>query len=376
MKKLYLDYAAATPMAPEVQAVMRPFLSKTFHNPSATYLAARFARQALEQARSEIAMIIGARPVEVTFTAGATEANNLAIQGVMRQFPEGEILTSAVEHDSVLAPAALYKNRQVPVNQQGVVDLKRLEAMVTEKTVLVSVMLVNNELGTVQSLNEISKLLNKLSDSRRGNLPLYLHTDAAQAPLYADLHAARLGVDMMTINGGKIYGPKQSGILYVKTGTRLQPLIVGGGQEHGLRSGTENLAAAAGLAKALAMAQAGRKDENQRLSQVKAEFVKSLASVRGAEINSPIRNAAPHILSVRFDGVDNERLMMLLDEAGIEVAVGSACSASNNEPSHVLKAIGLSNQQARATLRFSFGRDTSPASVRRVVRELARLTSV
>jgi len=375
MKQIYLDYAAATPLDGGVLEAMLPYLTDDFYNPSATYLAARSVRQALNEARAKIAGCLGARPAEIIFTAGATEANNLAIQGIMKRFPEGEVLVSAIEHESVIEPAKLFSHKVIPATKQGVVDLAKLEAMVGDKTVLVSVMLVNNELGTIQPVNEIAKLLNKLSNLRKskGNkLPLYLHTDAAQAGNYLDLHVSRLGVDLMSLNGGKIYGPKQSGILYVAAGTDLEPIIYGGGQEFNKRSGTENVAACIGLAAALSKAQAKRQAENRRVAELRTMFEQELAKrLPTTQVNGPAANRAPHITSVTFPGVDNERLMMQLDEAGVIAAVGSACSASNDEPSHVLKAIGLSDQAARSTLRFSFGRDTTAKNVEKVVKLLA-----
>ena len=243
-RNIYLDYAAATPLDPRVLRAMQPYFGKEFYNPSATYLVARSVRQALEKARAQIAVRLGVRPAEVIFTAGATEANNLAIQGLMKSYPDGEVLVSAIEHESVLAPAKLFKSKLMPVDKRGIVDLEKLEAMVNDQTVLVSVGLVNNEIGTIQPLGEISQILNKLSKSRqtRGvKNPLYLHTDAAQAGNWLDLHVSRLGVDLLSLNGGKLYGPKQSGVLYVRAGVKLEPLVLGGGQEFGLRSGTENV---------------------------------------------------------------------------------------------------------------------------------------
>jgi len=375
-KTIYLDYAAATPIDKRVRAAMEPYFSDNFYNPSATYLAGQKARAGLNEARAIIAGWLGARPGEIIFTAGATEANNLAVQGVMRQFPEAEVLVSAVEHESVLAPAGLLDCQRIPVDKQGIVELDKLESLVSDKTVLVSVMYVNNELGSLQPLNEISQILNKLSKSRksRGNdRPLYLHADAAQAPNYLDLHVARLGVDFLSLNGGKIYGPKQSGILYIKSGSQLQPQILGGGQEWSYRSGTENIASAVGLAAALELAQSKRPDETPRLKALRDLFVAGLATkLPAATINGSAKHTVPHILSVTFAGVDNERLMMQLDEAGVMCAVGSACSASSQEPSHVLKAIGLSDAQARSTLRFSFGRGTTSADIQATLALLER----
>lgn len=378
-KPIYLDYAAATPMDSRVIKAMDLYWSDNFYNPSATYLAGKKARVALGYSRATIAGWLGARPAEIVFTAGATEANNLAIQGVMRQFPEAEILVSELEHDSVLAPAREFNYRQIPVDTQGTVDLQKLENLISDKTVLVSVMYVNNELGTVQPLSAISQILNKLSKSRvaSGNdLPLYLHSDAAQAGNYLDLHTDRLGVDMLSINGSKIYGPKQSGALYIKTGTKLQPLILGGGQENGYRSGTENLASAAGLAMALDIAQTSRQTESKRVKALRDLFIRGLKdSGLPMTVNGSLKHSAPHILSATFDGIDNERLMMQLDERGIQCAVGSACSASSQEPSHVLAAIGLSPVQARSTLRFSLGSGTTEQNIEDTITNLNALLS-
>ena len=380
MKNIYLDYAAATPMEGEVVEAMEPYFSKRFYNPSAVYLGSHHVRQDLNKARAKIAAWLGAGKFEVYFTAGATEANNLAIQGVMRNFPDGEVLVSSIEHASVLAPAGLFKNERIPVNGRGVVELQSLKNLLTPETVLISVMMVNNELGTVQPIKGLSALIRDIRQKRResGNSrPLYLHTDAAQAGNLFDLHTHRLGVDLMSLNGGKVYGPKQSGILFVKTGVGIEPLVVGGGQEGNLRSGTENVAAAVGLSKALDLAQKKHAKEFKRLTELRTQFIVNLANkVPGAVINGGKKNQSPHLVSVTFPGFDNERLTMELDERGIECAVGSACSASSDEPSHVLTAIGLSEKQAQATLRFSFGAETTKSDLKKVVAVLDHLTAV
>lgn len=376
MKKIYLDYAAATPIDKQVLKSMEPFFSRQFYNPSALYLVGREVRQALEDARALVAQNLGARPAEIIFTAGATEANNLVLQGVMQNYPDAEVLVSAVEHDSVLAPAGLFNSRRIPVDKNGRVILGELEKMISDKTALVSIGLVNNEIGTVQPLSDISKILNK-SRKLHGpkGLPLLLHTDAAQAPSYFDLHVSRLGVDLLTINGGKIYGPKQSGVLYARAGIKLKPLILGGGQEDGLRSGTENVAGAVGLAGALDQAQKKRSLEARRLAELRKLFVDGIEkSIPGAIVNGSSKHSAPHIVSVTFPGVDNERLMMELDERGVQAATGSACNASSEKPSHVLSAIGLSDQDARSSLRFSFGCGTSKNDIKHTLKTLKQLT--
>jgi cysteine desulfurase len=364
-------------MRPEVIEAMRPFWNEDFYNPSAIYLAAKDVKKHLENARHRVAVQLGARPAEVVFTAGATEANNLAVQGVAREFPDGEILISSIEHESVMAPARLYGAKDIPVDDEGLIILNKLSNSLSDKTVLVSILLVNNEIGTIQPLAEVAKIV---AEERRrrlsaGNkLPLYLHTDAAQAGNYLDLHTSRLGVDLMSLNGSKIYGPKQSGALFVKAGTQIQPLITGGGQEFNLRSGTENVAAIHGFTKALELAQSVRHEESKRLNELRKNFEKQLkTNFSQASINGSPNHRAPHITSVTFDGKDNERLMMQLDERGIMCAVGSACSASNDEPSHVLRAIGLGERQARGTLRFSLGVGSSQKEIDQVVAVLRNL---
>lgn len=377
MKSIYLDYAAATPLDPRVLKAMQPYFDQKFYNPSATYLASRAVKEDLNAARASIANWLGVRPAEIYFTAGATEANNLAIQGVMKQFPDGEVLVSAIEHESVLVPAALFKCQKVAVSNLGIVNLADLQKKLTSKTMLVSIMLVNNELGTMQPLREIAKILHTERQIRlkKGNtLPLYFHTDAAQAANYLDLHTARLGVDLMSINGGKIYGPKQTGALFAKAGVQLLPIIVGGGQEHGLRSGTENVPGFIGLAKALEISGQNRNNESERLHQLRELFIAELQkNIPSAQINGSQKHQAPHILHVTFPGVDNERLMMELDERGVQVAVGSACSAAKTEPSHVLKAIGMGDELARSSLRISAGRQTGKKDVVYTAKLLARL---
>lgn len=372
---IYFDYAAATPLDPGALKAMAPYLSDRFYNPSATYGPALEVRKALEAARTKIAYWLGARGSEIVFTAGGTEANNLAIHGVMRQFPGANLVVSAIEHESVLAPAAGYDCRQVKVQPDGRVDLDDLRAKIDKDTVLVSLGYANNEIGVVQPIRKIAGIV---ADKRAGrsDLPLYFHSDACQAGNYLDLHASRLGVDMMTLNGGKVYGPKQSGALYVKAGTKLESVILGGGQERGLRSGTENVAGAVGLAVALERTQAMRRDETARLRKLQALFIDRLkTSVPGVVINGSLKHRLPNNIHITIAGRDNERLLIQLDEAGILAAAGSACSASNEEPSHVLRAIGLSDADARSSLRFTIGRDTSEADINQLLKTLDELVA-
>ncbi len=377
-KSIYLDYAAATPMHPLVTKAMERYLSDRFHNPSAQYLAGKQVAADLSKAREEVAHWLGARPSEVVFTAGGSEANNLAISGVMQQFAGANIVVSAIEHEAVLAPASQYKVHLAKVQQDGVIDLAALEACIDDKTVLVSVMYANNEIGTIQPLKEISSIVAEVrkARSRSGNkLPIYLHTDACQAAAWLDLHVHKLGVDLMTINAGKIYGPKQCGALFVKTGTKLKPQILGGGQEQGRRSGTENVAGIVGFAKALDLVQSDRHKESARVKALQADFIALLttATIANVKVNGSLRQRLPNNIHITIPDQDNERLMMQLDEFGIQCAVGSACSASSDLPSHVLKAIGLSDAEAQASLRFSMGVATSQKDVETTVKTLASI---
>jgi len=375
---IYLDHAAATPLDEAVLEAMRPYLAEQFYNPSASYLPAKAVREALEEARGRVAHWLGARPTEVIFTAGGTEANNLAIQGVLRKFPGRSIVVSGVEHDSVLETAKKFNCSVAFVNEKGRVDLSNLRSLITEETVLLSVMYANNEIGTIQPIRDIADIVREIREKRRetGNdLPLYLHTDACQAANYLDLQAARLGVDLMTLNGGKIYGPKQSGVLYAESHVALEPLVYGGGQERGLRSGTENVAGAIGFASALDAAQAIRKQETARLSELQRyAYAQISEKLRSVIVNGDQKHRLPNNLHITIPGTDNERVLLQLEAAGILAAAGSACSASDEEPSHVLRAMGISDDDARSSLRITMGRSTTKQDIDTLIDTLVAIT--
>jgi cysteine desulfurase len=376
---VYLDYAAATPVLAEVFDAMWPYYAEKFYNPSALYLAAEDVKKDLETARGTVAGLVGVRPSEVVFTAGGTEANNLAIKGVMEQFPGAKVLVSAIEHESVLKPAEEYNHTLVSVDQQGIVDLSDLAAQLDDQTVLISVMCANNEVGSIQPIRKIAEFVQTVRTQRRQNgneLPLYLHTDACQAGNYLDLHVSRLGVDIMTINGGKIYGPKQSGALCVLSTVRLHPQIVGGGQERNQRSGTENVPQIAGFAKALELAQTTRKDSAHAMQELQVHFIKQLTDkFPEVIVNGSMKHRLPNNVHITLPRQDNERLIFALDEAGIQAAAGSACSASNEEPSHVLRAMGVSEDDARSSLRLTMGKNTTTQDIDYVVEKLADIAS-
>jgi cysteine desulfurase len=368
---IYLDHAAATPLDDEVLAAMRPFFAEQFFNPSANYMAAQKVRVTLELARADVAAELGARASEIIFTAGGTESDNLAISGVMREFPDANVIVSAIEHDAVLEPAAQYDHSVAKVTKQGIVDLDDLRTKINDQTVLVSVMYANNEVGTIQPIRQIALHIEKVREERRksGNaVPIYLHTDACQAANYLDLHVSRLGVDLMTLNGGKIYGPKQSGVLFVSAKVRMQPIIRGGGQERNYRSGTENVPGCVGFAKALQLVQASRHKESERLMSLqKLVFDLIAEKLPGAIVNGSQKHRLPNNIHITLPGQDNERLLVELDERGILAAAGSACSASDDEPSHVLRAMGVSDADAQASLRLTMGSETNEDHIRELV---------
>jgi len=377
----YFDYAAATPMLPEAIAAMQPFFADQFYNPSALYLDARANRGHLELFRQILASGLGARPTEIVFTAGGTEANNVAISGIMSQHADGHMVTTAIEHDSVLEPAREYAHTLVGVTPKGLIEEADIIAAITDKTVLVSVMYANNEIGAIQPIREISHAIEVIRKQRKANgntYPLFLHTDACQAGNYLDMQVARLGIDLLTINAGKVYGPKQCGALFVRAGLKLKPLISGGGQEWNMRSGTENLANIAGFTAAWSIVRHNYHDEARRVSGFRDICIAELQKlVPAATVNGPKGNRRlANNIHITVPAIDNERLLMELDEQGFQVATGSACSASDDEPSHVLKALGLSDEQAQSSIRITLGRYSTEQSVLELAETIAKIVAL
>lgn len=358
---IYLDYAAATPLDERVLSAMQPYLSEKFYNPSAAYQPARDVRQDIEAARGSIARILGAKPTEIIFTAGATESINLAFS------VGGHVVTTAIEHPAVLEAASELDHTNVGVNEGGRVDLDELKSAIRDDTRLISIGLINNEVGTVQALRPVARLIEEIRGNRLKNgnkTPLLLHTDASQSAGILDLSVARLGVDMLTLNGGKIYGLKQTGILYTSSSVVLQPIIRGGGQEMNLRSGTENVAGIIGLAKALEIADKKRKIETDRLANLRQQLFDTLQSAfKDILFIGDPKHHAPHILSVAWQGLDAERVLFSLESENILVATGSACGSNKDTRSHVLTALGLSSGVIDGSLRFSFGRQTTEKQI-------------
>ena len=346
---IYLDFAAATPVCNRALEASRPYLVDEFFNPNAVYLPAKKVASDYEAAKSAIGRCIGAKGSDMVITAGATEANNLAFTAVT-----GEVLYLETEHESVRAVAKRCNGKPVRVLPSGVVDLKDLKSKITDKTELISISLVNNELGTIQPLAEVAEIIRetKLDRMKRSvKCQLLLHSDASQALNLLDVNVARLGVDLLTLNSAKIYGPKGIGALYVSHEARLNPLIVGGGQERGLRSGTENVPGVIGFAAALTQAKEHLKSNRANYRELKKIL---LAELKDYELINK-KHSLDNFIVLCYDGLDAERLIFLLEEREVYVATGAACAASKGVRSHVLAAIGLSETQIAGSLRLSLG---------------------
>lgn len=361
---IYLDYAAATPLDPQVRAAMEPFFADHFYNPSSPYAPAVEVRRALEAAKQRLAVAVGGKADDIVMTAGATESINLMFAGV-----EGHVVTSTIEHPAVLQAARQHDHTFVMANNKGLISAESVAEALRPNTMLVSIQLANNELGTIQPLRDIAEIV-RGERARRAeageSTPIYFHTDASQGVGQIDVNVARLGVDAMTVNAGKLYGPKQVALLWMASHVRLTPLIVGGGQERGLRSGTENVAGVVGFAEALTRAVEHRHGESKRLASLRDQLQKQLLKeFPGAIISGHLKKRLPGHLHISFPGLDAERLIFLLEKKGVLAATGSACAANKGTRSHVLTAIGLAPDIADGSLRLTLGRQTSEEHIAR-----------
>lgn len=366
---LYLDHAAATPLDKRVFAVMEPYLSEKFYNPSAAYQASRQVKAEYEDARHRLAIAIGGAKEEIILTAGATESIAIAFHGVLHG--DGHVVIGATEHAAVRGAAKQYEHSIAVSDSKGIITPEAVKAAITPQTRLVSVTLADNELGTVQKLRDIAAIIDHARSVRaiRGErTPIYLHSDASQGAGALDINVARLGVDLLTLNAGKIYGPKQVGLLWARSGIVLEPLIRGGGQERGVRAGTENVAGAIGFAMALEIAQGGRHSENERLSGLREKLLSGLrAGLPDLVVNGHAKRHLPGHLNISIPGVDAERVVFALDSRGALVATGAACAANKGTRSRVLEAIGLDDQTADGSLRISLGRLNTVEQIEQVI---------
>lgn len=351
---IYLDHAAATPLDARVLTAMQPYFIDYFYNPSSPYAPAVKVRREYENAKQTLANLIGAKPGEIIMTAGATESINLAFNII-----SGHVVVPNIEHHAVLACAEIHDHTIINVDERGLVSVDSIKNAIRSDTQLVSVALANNEIGTIQPLRDIAEIIKSERETRlnNGNMtPIYFHSDASQGVGQLDVNVARLGVDMLTLNAGKIYGPKQVGLLWAASHVKTKPQIVGGGQERGLRSGTENVAGAIGFARALELVTEHRKYESERLLGLRDNLQQMLVDAfPSAVVSGHMKHRLAGHLHISFPGLDGERLIFILENRGVLVATGSACAANKGTRSHVLTAIGLPTEVADGSIRITLG---------------------
>ena len=367
MRRIYLDHAATTPTRPEVVKAMLPYFTDAFGNPSSIYSYGQEARKAVEEARTKVAELIGARSEEIVFTSGGTEADNYALKGVAyaNERKGNHIITTSIEHRAVLEVCRFLEGRgfkitYLPVDKYGLVAPGDVKRAITGKTILISVMHANNEVGTIEPVEEIGKIAREAG--------VYFHTDAVQTVGHIPVNVDELRVDLLAISAHKFYGPKGVGALYVRKGTRLVSLMHGGGQEKKCRAGTENVPAIVGLSEALELAGQEMGKEAERLSYLRDKLIKGLMeNIDHIRLNGHSKRRLPNNVNVNFDFVEGESLLLSLDLEGVCASTGSACGLASPEPSHVLLALGVPPEQAHGSLRFTLGRENTEADVERVL---------
>jgi len=370
MRRIYLDHAATTPTHPEVVKAMLPYFTDAFGNPSSIYSCGQEARGAIEGARAKVAELIGARSEEIVFTSGGTEADNLALKGIAyaSEHKGNHIITTSIEHHAVLEVCKFLDERGLritclPVDKYGLVDPDDVKRAITNKTILISVMHANNEVGTMEPLEEIGDIAREAG--------VNFHSDAVQTVGHIPVNVDRLGVNLLSISGHKLYGPKGVGALYIRKGTKLTSLMQGGEQERRHRAGTENVPAIVGLGKAVELAGQEIGKEAERLASLRDKLVRGLAEkIDHIHLNGHPTRRLPNNINVSVDFVEGESMVLNLDLEAVCASTGSACSSASLEPSYVLLALGLSPERAHGSLRFSLGRENSEADVERVLKVL------
>ena len=370
MRRIYLDHAATTPTHPEVVKAMLPYFTDAFGNPSSIYSYGLEAKGAIEEARTKVAELIGARSEEIIFTSGGTEADNFALKGVAyaNEHKGNHIITTPIEHHAVMEACKFLERRgfritYLSVDEYGLVDPQDVKKAITDKTILISVMHASNEIGTIEPISEIGKIAKEAG--------VYFHTDAVQAVGHIPVNVDELKVDLLSISAHKLYGPKGAGALYIRKGTRSVSLIHGGEQEKRRRAGTENVPAIVGLGKAVELAGQTMNREVERLSYLRDKLIEGLVErIDNIRLNGHPRKRLPNNVNVSVDFVEGESMLLNLDLEGICASTGSACSSSSLEPSHVLLALGLPAEQAHGSLRFTFGRENTEEDMERVLEVL------
>lgn len=381
---IYLDHAATTPLDPRVLSAMEPYFSEWYGNPSSFHQVGLTAKNAVADARATVARLLGAHDEEILFTSGGTESDNLAVIGITRAHASAlqaklgpdtkpHVIASAIEHHAVLEPLIyLERTKQieltiVPVDREGVVSVKEVEHAIKPSTVLVTIMTANNEIGTVQPIADIGRMLLAWRKEQASAYP-YFHTDACQAAGVFDLNVEKTHVDLLTMNGSKIYGPKGIGVLFVRRGVKIEAMIRGGGQERNLRSGTENVPGIVGLAKAFDLAQANREEENARLTVLRDRLIQGLITIPKTRLNGHATERLPNNANLSFLDIEGEAAILYLDAEGIMTSTGSACASTSLDPSHVILATGLSYEAAHGSIRFTLGHDTTEEDIDHVTR--------
>lgn len=375
MKKIYLDYAAATPIDPRVKKAMLPYLDGNFGNPSSIHSFGREAAIVLKGAKERVASVLNALSSEIIFTGSGSESDDLAVIGIAKKYKHlgKHIIVSAIEHKAVLeAVHSLEKEgfqvSFVEVGKDGIVDSNKIRKAIQKDTILVSVMYANNEIGTIQPIEEISKIVARGRGA--GTVPIF-HTDACQAPGLLSLDVNKLGVDAMSLNGSKMYGPKGIGLLYLRDGVEIAPIIPGGEQERGRRAGTESVMLIVGFAAALASAEKNRVKESVRLKALRDYFIKEIKKkISGTALNGHPTKRLANNINIIFDGIEGESLVLMLDREGVAASTGSACNSSDLKPSHVLMALGVPEDMSHGSLRMTLGRQTTKADIDYVMKKL------
>jgi cysteine desulfurase len=374
-KYAYLDYASTTPIDPKVLDSMLSYLKSKYGNPSSLHNLGRISKDAIEKSREAIARLISAKPKEIIFTSGGTESDNLAIIGLAHAYKEKgrHIIVSAIEHKAVLDACKKlekegFRVTYLKVKKNGLVSIGHLRKSIEHDTILISIMHANNEIGTIQPIKKISKIIKK----QIGSNPIF-HCDSCQATGALSIDVKELGVDAMTISASKIYGPKGMGCLYLNEKFSVEPIIVGGGQEKNLRSGTENVASIVGFSEALIIAEKKRFSENKRLTKLRDYFFSQIRKeIPRVLLNGGITNRLPNNINISIPGVEGESLILMLDKYGIYCSTGSACSSQDLNPSHVLVEIGLPLELAHCSVRFTLGRYTTRQNINYAVSVLKK----
>ncbi len=383
MKRIYLDNAATTEVYPEVLKAMNPFFGKKFGNASEPHLWGQEARKAIDLAREQLAQTLGAKAREIIFTSCATESINLAhkglIEGLKVQESKGSvphIITSSIEHKAVLETCKhLEKSKQaevtyLPVDKFGLVKIVDIERAIKPTTVLISIMYVNNEVGTIEPIREIGQLIKRVNKLRHKKTPIFFHTDATQAIQYLNCKVDKLGVDLLSLTGHKLHAPKGIGALYVRKNAPLIRQQDGGGQEYGLRSGTENVPYIVALGKAIELAIKNQSLATKKIVSLREKLIKGVLEIAGTELTGHPDKRAPHIVSFIIKGVEGEAVVLLLSEKDVAASSGSACASRLLEPTHVLTAMGYSPEKAHGSLRFSLSRKTTEEEIDYAVKVL------